>query len=170
MSRELQWYIRCGMYAFMCKFWRFLQTWNNLKLEKEIKIVEEVRKILCLTARFDCLHVHIFSHIGLQRLITNMSFYFWHFQKLRSHLPLLCPVRWVRSLFPPAILRVCSLLFKNLLGSYFKMLDSKAECAVPKCRLRPAVSILRDIKIPYYSLHPIYIRFTQILSFAWFYL
>lgn len=36
---------------------------QNLKLEKEIKIVEEVRKILCLTARFDCLPcTHLVTH------------------------------------------------------------------------------------------------------------
>lgn len=46
------------------------------------------------------------------------------------------------------------------------MFDSKAECAVSKCRLKSAVLILRDIKIPYYSLHPVYSRFKQILSLS----
>lgn len=36
------------------------------------------------------------------------------------------------------------------------MLDSKTDCvvAVSKCRLKSAVPILRDIKIPHYSVYP----------------
>lgn len=50
---------------------------QNLKLGKKIKIVEAVRKILCLTARFDCLPcTRLLTHKDPQQRSTSIAVIF----------------------------------------------------------------------------------------------